>query len=670
MDINEAVKQLTLEEKILLLTGATSMTTAEVEKLQLQAKRFADGPHGVRTKPEDKCTLFPNLCCVGATWDKELVYKMGEALGDECIEHGIDMLLAPGINIKRTPLCGRNFEYFSEDPLIAGELGAAYINGLQSRGVGASLKHYALNNQEIDRNTVSVEIDLRVMREIYLKGFEIAVKKSKPQSVMCSYNKVFSIWASENKYLLTDILKEEWGYEGFVVSDWGAVQDICRCLCAGLDLQMPRNLNILDQVNAGLRDGRITMEVIDRAVKTMLRFLAIPKAAAVKPYDRAAQHALARKIAADGMVLLKNENNALPLTPKKYKRIAVMGEYAVAPLLSGQGAAEVYPGEENIDSPLDELKKNLGEAVEVSYLETFKRRELPQKMIWPQRREWEAFVKDADAVVIFAGAMESEDTEQFDRITATMNPNFEYVIDRVAKFNPNVIVVLQSGSALTLGRWRNKVNSIVQMWLGGEAAGGGIADVLTGKVNPSGRLTETFANCARTDLEYPGDGVKVCYSEGFDIGYRYYDKHPDQICYPFGYGCSYTQFTSSDFRVERNGDKFDISLTVTNTGDTDGSEVIQIYVGKEQSFVTRAVKDLKAFEKVFLKKGESKQVSICLDVQELAYYNIMLNQWVVEPGEYEFMLAASARDIISRVTVEITDDVPYSLRVTGTTMIG
>lgn len=670
MNLDEIVKSLTLEEKAALLTGATSMTTGEVEKLQLKARRFADGPHGVRTVPEDHCTLFPNLCCVGSTWDTDLVYKLGQALADECIEHGIDMLLAPGINIKRTPLCGRNFEYLSEDPVIAGELGAAYIKGVQSRGVGTSLKHYALNNQEIGRNTVSVEIDLRVMREIYLKGFEIAVKKANPTSVMCSYNKVFSVWVSENKYLLTDILKKEWGYEGFVVSDWGAVQDICRCLCAGLDLQMPRNENLLEQVTEGLREGRISMDVIDGAVKAMLRFLATPKAQAAKTFDRKAQHTLARKVAAEGIVLLENRNGALPLTPKKYKKIAVMGEYAVAPLISGQGAAEVYPGEENIDSPFDELKKALGEGVELTYLEAFKRRELPSQMIWPQRRVWEEFVKDADAVVIFAGSMESEDTEQFDRITTSLNPNMEYVIDRVCKFNPNVIVVLQSGSAVIPGAWRKKCNALVQMWLGGEAAGGAIADVLTGTVNPCGKLSETFALAARTDLEYPGDGLKVRYSEGFDIGYRYYDKHPEQIAYPFGFGRSYTSFDYSDFKVCRDGDTLKLSMKLTNTGSLDGSEVIQIYTAKEESMVTRSVKDLKAFKKVFLKAGCSSRVEMELPVQELAYYNIMLNQWVVEPGEYEVMFATSARDILHREVLEIDDPVPYSLAVTGTTMIG
>ena len=670
MDLDALVKELTLEEKAALLTGAASMTTGEVERLQLKAKRFADGPNGVRTKPEDKCTLFPSLCSVGSTWDTDLVYRMGQALGDECIERGVDMLLAPGINIKRTPLCGRNFEYLSEDPLISGELGAAYISGVQSRGVGTSLKHYALNNQEIARNTISVEIDLRVMREIYLKGFEIAVKKAKPQSVMCSYNKVFSVWAAENKYLLTDILKKEWGYEGFVVSDWGAVQDICRSLCAGLDLQMPRNANLLEQVTAGLKENRISMEVIDGAVKAMLRFLCTEKPKAVKPFDRQEQHEIARQIAANGIVLLENRNNALPLTAKKYKKIAVIGEYAVAPLLHGQGSAEVYPGAEHIDSPLEELQKALGEDVELHYLEVFKRRELPSTMIWPQRRVWEPFVKDMDAVIIFAGSLESEDTEQFDRITTTMNPNFEYVIDRMCKFNSNVIVVLQSGGALIPGSWRKKVNGLVQMWLGGESAGGAIADVLTGKVNPGGKLPETFANVARTDLEYPGDGAKIRYSEGFDVGYRYYDKHPEQICYPFGYGKSYTEFDYSDFTVKRNGEKVELSLMLENTGDADGSEVIQIYVAKEESFVTRPVKDLKAFQKVFLKKGEKRQVTISMQIDELAYYNVMLNQWVVEPGEYEFMIATSARDILYSQMLEIDEPVPYSIKVTGTTMIG
>lgn len=669
-DFDTLIKKMTLMEKATLLTGAASMQTGEVERLQIKAKRFADGPHGVRVPRVTGSTAFPNLCCVGATWDKDLVYELGQALGDECIERDVDLLLAPGINIKRTPLCGRNFEYFSEDPVVSGELGAAYINGVQSRGVGTSLKHFALNNQEICRNLISVEIDLRVMREIYLKGFEIAIKKSNPRSVMNSYNKVFSIWTAENKYLLTDILKKEWGYDGFVISDWGSVQDICRSLCAGMDLQMPRNENILAQLTAGLEEGRISMDVIDGAVKAVLGFLFTDKPAPVKPFDRARQHAVARKVAADGIVLLKNENSALPLTSKKYKRIAVMGEYAVAPLISGQGSAEVYPGEENIDSPLEELKTILGDEVEVTYMEAFKRRELPAKMIWGQRTLWQEFVKDADAVVIFAGSMESEDTEQFDRVSTSLNPNFEYVIDRVCKFNPNVIVVLQSGSAVIPGPWRNKANAIVQMWLAGESAGGAIADVLTGKVNPSGKLPETFANVARTDLEYPGDGSKIRYSEGFDVGYRYYDKHPDQICYPFGFGLSYTSFAYSDFNVQRKDDKIELTLKLSNNGDMDGSEVIQVYVAKEESFVTRPVKDLKAFEKVFLRKGESKQVTISVNVSDLAYYNVMLNEWVVEPGDYEFMIATSARDILHGAIITMDDPVPYSLKVTGTTMIG
>lgn len=670
MNLDELVQKLTLEEKIMLLNGAASMSTAEIQRLGIPAKRFADGPHGVRGEPEDNCTMFPNLCCAGATWDTDLIYEMGQTLADDCIEHGIDLLLGPGANIKRTPLCGRNFEYFSEDPVVTGEMAAAYINGLQSKGVGASLKHFALNNQERYRLETSVEVDLRVMREIYLKGFEIAVKKANPQSVMCSYNKVHSIWCSENKHLLTDILKKEWGYDGFVVSDWGAVRDICKALCAGLDLQMPRSRSIQGKIIGGLEKGEITMEVINAAVKTMLRFAFLEKPQTDRIYSRERQHQIARRIAADGTVLLKNRDHVLPLNSRKYKRIGVIGEYAKNPLLFGQGSAEVYASGDDIDSPLEELRKTLGPDVELVYQEVYKRRELPDQMIWTQRSQWETFAAGCDAVVMFIGSMESEDTEQFDRRTLEFNPNFEYVINAVARVNRNVIVVNQSGSAMIFGDWRNKVSGIVQMWFGGEGAGGAVADVLTGKVNPSGKLTETFPKVMRTDLEYPGDGWKVRYNEGFDVGYRYYDKHPEEICYPFGYGLSYTEFDYGDFYVEQNGDQIDISLTVTNNGDYDGKDVVQIYVGKGESCVTRPVKELKAFRKVFVEQGESASVTISIPIRDLAYYNVLLNEWVVEPGDYEIMVASSSRDIRHSARLHLDQKAPYTINSFAVTMVG
>ena len=670
MDINQLLQALTLEEKATLLSGAASMETAEIERLQIKAKHFADGPHGIRAAKEDNCVLFPNLCNVGATWDKELTGEMGKGLAEDCIAHGVDLLLGPGLNIKRTPLCGRNFEYLSEDPVLTGELGAAYISGLQSGGVAACPKHFAVNNQERHRMQTSVEVDLRVLHEIYLKGFEIAVKKAKPKSLMCAYNKVHSIWCGENGYLMNKTLKDTWGFDGFVMSDWGAVRDICRSLMAGLDLQMPGNLDIVNQIKNGLDSGRLTQDALDKAVKAVLSFALLPKPQAKRPYDRDRLHTLATQVAAAGTVLLKNDHSVLPLTAKKYKKIAVLGEYAVNPLIMGQGSAEVYPADQYIDSPLKELQKRLGADVEITYHELFKRGELPKKYIWDDIWPWRQRATEYDAIVVFLGSMESEDTEMYDRQAITINPNIEYVLESVTRNNPNVIAVIQSGSAMQLGDWTQKTAGIVQMWLGGEGAGSAIADVLTGVVNPSGRLPETFPKKLRTDLQYPGDGLKVCYNEDFAVGYRYYDTHPEEIEYPFGHGLSYTTFTYSDFTAKVIGDALQMSLNVENIGDVDGSEVVQFYVAKEESCVTRSPKELKAFEKVFLKAGERKTISIDMPVADLVYYNILLEQWVVEPGSYTVMAAASSQDIRGKQTVILDNEPPYTINSFAAAMVG
>ncbi len=680
MDTNQLLQSLTIEEKALLLSGASSMETAQIERLQIKAKRFADGPHGVRTSKEENgalmpnreenCTLFPNLCCVGATWDKALTLEMGQGLAEDCVAHNVDLLLGPGLNIKRTPLCGRNFEYLSEDPVLTGELGAAYISGLQSGGVAACPKHFAVNSQERHRMQTSAELDLRVLHEIYLKGFEIAVKKAKPKSLMCAYNKVHSIWCGENGYLMNKILKNTWGFEGFVMSDWGAVRDICKSLMAGLDLQMPGNPNIVSQIKTGLETGKLTQTALDNAVKAVLSFILQPAAQANRPYDRDRQHALAVRVATAGTVLLKNDRNVLPLTAKKYKKIAVLGEYAANPLIMGQGSAEVYPKEEYITSPLEALKDRLGADVEITYQELYKRNELPKKFIWDDIWRWRQTAQENDAVVVFLGSMESEDTEMFDRQAISINPNIEYILEAVSRSNPNVIVVIQSGSAMQLGDWKHKTPAIVQMWLGGEGAGSAIADVLTGASNPSGRLPETFPKKLRTDLQYPGDGLKVCYNEGFAVGYRYYDSHPDEIEYPFGHGLSYTAFAYSDFTAQIAEDALQVSLTVENIGDCDGAEVVQFYVSKDESCVSRPPKELKAFEKVFLASSERKTLSVSIPLTDLAYYNVLLEQWVVEPGCYSIMAAASSQDIRCKQTVILNNDPPYTINSFATAMVG
>ncbi|MBQ8746292.1 MAG: glycoside hydrolase family 3 C-terminal domain-containing protein [Clostridia bacterium] len=663
--IEKILSELTFEEKTTILTGAANLRLNGVERLGIEGIDCADGPHGTRLAPEKNCTHFPNLCTLGSTWSVETARKMGAALADECRHNGIALLLGPGVNIKRHILCGRNFEYLSEDPVLAGELAAGYINGLQENGVACSLKHFAMNNQETYRERASVEADERTMREIYLKPFEIAVKKSKPDTVMCSYNKIGGVWASENRWLLTEILKEEWGYGGVVVSDWGAVHDAPRAVAAGLDLHMPRNRNLTAQLKAALDAGRITMEMIDDAARRVLALL-LKGTPASRGYDRDRQHTIAKEIAADGTVLLKNNGAILPLTAQKYKKIAVIGEYAVSPLVGGQGSAEVLQSAEYTDSPLEELKKRLP-GVEIQYLEMYKKREYSAEMLWPKSAAFAEDIADADLVLFFMGAMESEDTEKFDRRSAYLNQNFEMFLQVAERNGKKTAVVLQNGGALIFSEPLRQADAIIEMWLGGEAAGGAIADVLTGIVNPSGKLSETFPTCMRRDLEYPGNGMFIEYKERLDVGYRYYDKHPEEILYPFGHGLSYTTFAYDNLTIS---DDLTVSFTLTNTGETDGAEVVQLYVGDPLSTVPRPIKELKKFEKIFLKAGEARTVTFKLSADDLAYYNICLHDWVAENGRYDVYVGSSSRDIRLKGAFMYNGEMPYTMTQLGESMIG
>ncbi len=668
MNIKSIVNALTVEEKAQLVTGIASMTTRAMTEHGIYSHELADGPHGVRNYPLDKYTAFPNLCCIGASWDVDMIYKMGEALGDDCISGGISMLLAPGANIKRHILCGRNFEYISEDPVLSGEMAASYINGLQSKGVAASLKHFAMNNQEKYRTEVSVEADMRTIMEIYLKGFEIAVKKSNPVSVMCAYNKLYSIWCSENKFLLTEVLREKWGYEGFVISDWGAVHDICRAVRAGLDFEMPANENIVEQIKDGLAKGILKEAELDTAVERILKFVA-KEPLEKKECNREKQHKIAQELAASGIVLLKNDG-ALPINKSNNKKVTVIGEFAKSPLITGQGSAEVYISDKYIDIPLDEIKRIIGNDAEIAYSEFYKKSEFSNEMLWPKLRAFKETIADSDTVVLFVGAMLSEDTENFDRRTACLNDNYEMFINEAIKCNKKVVVVIQSGSAMILGDWHKKASAVVQMWLGGEGAGRAIAEVLTGVVNPSGKLSETFPSVMPKHLDYPGDGIKVKYSEGFEVGYRYYDRHSDEVCYPFGHGLSYTSFDYSDMTCDVENNKIKISANITNTGDVYGGEVVQLYVSKKGGTVDTPLKELKGFKKVFTEPGQTKKVNFELDIKELAYYNTLLKDWITEPCDYEFMLAASSADIRLSEVKLISTDIPYTMGVSRDSMIG
>lgn len=661
--------QMTFEEKCSFLTGSGSMETFEIERLGIPEKKMADGPHGVRCGIEEDCVSFPNLCSVGATWDVELVEKLGELIGKDCQEHGIEVLLGPGVNIKRHILCGRNFEYLSEDPVIAGEIGGAYIRGLQKMGVSASLKHFACNNQEKDRITLNVDVDERTLREIYLKAFEVAVKKGRPDSVMCAYNRINSLWCSENPFLLKKVLKEDWGYEGLVVSDWGAVHDIGRAVSAGLDLEMPQNPNITEKLKAALEQGTVTMEQIDQAVLRVLSCVMKEKKEK-QPYSREELHEGAREAAAAGVVLLKNADQVLPLQSEKYKTVGVVGEFAKNPHISGQGSAEVNAKPEHIESPLEELKKNLGPDVEVKYYEGYSKSSYSQEMLWPTLGAFHEFMKDCDVVLFFVGSMVSEDTEKHDRRTAYLNPNYEMFIEEARYAGKKAVVVMQTGGAMILGSWQKSVHGILEMWLGGECAGGAIADILTGKRNPSGRLPETFPTCMRSDLEYPGDGNVVCYKEGVEVGYRYYDRHPEEVLYPFGHGLSYTTFAYEELKTEIKEDGVQVQVTVSNTGDVDGSEVVQLYVGSCGCSVRRPVKELKGFQKVFLKAGESKRVTFFLQTEDFSFYNVTLQKWITESGTYKIYAAASCQDIRCTGEIYLEGNAPYTQHHADTDRIG
>lgn len=667
---DKRIDELTLDEKAALLTGASSMESCAVDRLGIKPRRFADASHGLRLAPEDNCTYFPNLCCLAASWDAGLARRMGETLADECIHRGVSMLLGPGVNIKKNILCGRNFEYFSEDPVLAGELAAAYIRGLEEKGVAACLKHFAANNQEKYRTEINVEVDERTLREIYLKAFEIAVKKGDPTAVMCAYNKVNAIWCSENRHLLTDILKDEWGYKGFVISDWGAVHDSCRAVAAGLDYQMPADQGLADKLRRGLESGRLTTEDIDAAAARVLPFMERELPASGRPYDRAAAHALARAIAGAGMTLLKNEGDTLPLTKDKYGKIGLLGGFADSPLLGGEGSADVFPDPAYVESTVDELRRLMPDTGFVYAPVVFKDT-VPAHHLWGSvAREANELVADCDAVVFFIGGMQGDDTERYDRRSALMNENYTDLIRNIKKGNRKFIAVLESGSALIIEDWIDSLDACLFAWCGGEAMGGAIADVLTGTADSSGRLPETLPRRMRSDFEYPGTRERVAYDDKLNVGYRYYDRHPDEVAFPFGFGLSYTSFAYSDAEVSLGGGFVDVIFTLTNTGKRDGAETAQVYISDPESVVSRPVKELKAFEKVFLRAGESKRIHMRIPVDELAYYNVSLGDWVVEAGAYNVLIASSAADVRLSGTVIYEGDMPYTVKKDRDDMVG
>lgn len=670
-DIHALVASMTLEEKAALCTGASAWTTTPVKRLNLPELLVSDGPHGIRrladihslSQQSLPATCFPTASSLAATWDVDLLFEMGQALAEEAIALEVDVILGPGVNMKRSPLCGRNFEYFSEDPYQAGAMAASLIKGIQSKGVGTSLKHYAANNQEFERFSINAQVDERTLREIYLPAFETAVTQAQPWTVMCSYNKINGTYGSEHTQLLSDILKKEWGFQGFVVSDWGAVHDRVAALKAGLDLEMPGPKQTrVNAVIEAVGNGELDEATLDEAVRRILR---VTLCAAQTPkggeFDAAAHHALARKVAAEGMVLLKN-NGLLPLQNPQH--IAVIGRAAQKAHFQGGGSSHINPTQ--VDVPFSELQK-LADNAELSFAAGYPEDDSRDQALIDEAT---AIAQTADVALLYIALPSFKESEGYDRPDLDLTAQQVALIQAVTAVQPNTVVILNNGAPVVMGAWLDGAAAVLEAWMMGQAGGGAIADVLFGRVNPSGKLAETYPH-RLTDtpayLNFPGENGVVRYGEGLFIGYRYYDAKEMPVLFPFGYGLSYTSFAYSNLRVSadsfRDVDGLVVSVDVTNTGAVAGKEVVQLYVRDQEARLVRPVKELKGFAKVALQPGETQTVTIPLDFRAFAYYDPAYRQWIAEEGQFDILVGASATDIRCQtaVTLHSTAQLPTIL---------
>jgi beta-glucosidase len=664
-----ALAHLTLEEKSGLVSGGSFWTTRDVERAGIASATLTDGPHGVRMQTgaadhlgindSAPATAFPTASSLGSSWDPGLLQEVGVALGEEASALGVDVLLGPGINIKRSPLCGRNFEYFSEDPLLSGALGTSWVKGVQSQGVGASVKHFAANNQETDRMRIDAVVDERTLREIYLRAFETVVTHADPATVMCSYNRLNGTYTSQHRWLLTDVLRDEWGFNGYVVSDWGAVVDPVAALHAGLDLEMPSTGDRGPVViTEAVRSGDLAEADLDLAVSRVLTVhdrLRADRSDDVAP-DLATHHELARRAASAGTVLLKNDGDILPLHTAEGGRIAVLGAFADTPRYQGAGSSSINAVQ--IDDALSAIRDATSR--DVTYAPGFR---LDDDQIDPDLRDAAlAIAEDASDVVIFAGLPQSAETEGLDRTTLALPAAQLDLLRAVAQVTPRVVVVLSNGGVVDLREVTAGAGAILEMWLAGEASGTAAADLLFGATEPGGRLAETIP-LALADtpahVNWPGAHGTVLYGERHYVGYRWYDTVDRDVAYPFGHGLSYTSFSWSNLVVDVPDQavaEATVTVTLTNTGDRAGSDVVQVYVRPHGARVDRPDHELRAFRKVCLTPGESRTITIPLDARSFAYWD--RSGWVVDPGQHTIEVAASSRDI--RLTETITLEVPVT----------
>lgn len=654
MKYPELIAKLSVEQKCALLSGKNTWQSQDYPRQGVPAVWLSDGPNGLRKQagaadhlglnPSEPATCFPTAATMANSWDPALGEEVGKALGAETAAYEVNVLLGPGLNVKRSPLCGRSFEYFSEDPYLSGKMAAGYVRGIQANGIAACPKHFAANSQELRRMASNSIMDERTLRELYLTGFEIVVKEAKPKSIMTSYNKVNGVYANENEHLLLDILRKEWGFDGAVVTDWGGSNDHVEGVKNGSTLEMPSpGLSGARKLLKALEEGRISEHTIDLRVDEMLDLVLTTSEAvkkAPRTFDKAADHELARRAALESIVLLKNEENILPL--KTGKKIVLIGDFAITPRYQGAGSSMVNPTQ--VDS--------LSEAAEKSGLNLVgccAGYERSGKANAAALKEAVELAKQAEIAVVCIGLDESSESEGLDRSHICIPQVQQELLEEVAKVNPNVVAVISAGSVIAMD-WADQCKAVVHGYLGGQAGAGAMLDVLSGWANPCGKLAETiplrYADTPAAGC-FPGKHQNVEYREGLYIGYRYYESARKEVRYPFGYGLSYTSFAYVDLKADAEK----VTFTITNTGDRDGAEIAQLYVAKKDSAVFRPAKELKGFAKVFLKAGESKTVNIPLDDKAFRYWNVQTNQWEVEGGSYQLMIGASVQDI--RLSTEL-----------------
>lgn len=665
MDVKKLVSQMTLEEKASLCSGEGFWHTKAVERLNIPAVMVSDGPHGLRKQDQRtdhlgvndsiKAVCFPAACATTASFDRELMNTLGEAIGESCQAEQLSVILGPANNIKRSPLCGRNFEYASEDPFLAGDMATAYIKGVQSKNVGVSLKHFAANNQEHRRMSSSSEIDERTLREIYLAAFESPIRRGKPWTVMCSYNRINGVFSAENNWLLNDLLRKEWGFDGYVVTDWGAVVDRVKGIQCGLDLEMPGSSGANDaKIVAAVKAGKLDEKLVDLACENILninyRYLENAKPDTV--WDKEAQHKLAGDIAAECMVLLKNADKILPLN--KQDSIAFIGEFADKPRFQGGGSSHI-----NCFKTTSALEAAKGYNVKYARGYDAAKDIATDDMI----AEAVALAKSVKVAVVFAGLPDAYESEGYDRKHMRMPECQDKLISAVAKANPNTVVVLHNGSPVEMP-WIGEVKGLLEAYLSGQATGAAAVKLLFGDANPCGKLAETFPIRLEDNPSYlffHGEGNVVEYREGVFVGYRYYDKKKLDVLFPFGFGLSYTDFEYSNLKVSNehitDKDTVIVSVDVKNVGKVAGKEVVQLYVADKESTPIRPVRELKGFEKVLLQPGETKTVTFKLCKRAFAYWNTQIHDWHVESGEFDIQIGRSSRDIAASKTITVDSTV-------------